>query len=84
MAADVEEGAQVALVVAHDHDRDAAEIAGEERARLGDLVGAAGVLPGAAEDPLALEPEHGRVRVPVEGDRAPVGDRRHRPESSGQ
>ena len=46
-------------------------------ARLGDLVGPAGVLPGAPEDPLLLEPEHGRIGVPVVGERAPVGDGRH-------
>ena len=78
MAADVQERAQAAVVVAHDDDRDAAEVAGEEGARLGDLVGPAGVLPRAPEDPLALEPQHGRVGVPVERDRAAVGDRRHR------
>ena len=77
MTADVQERAQVALLVAHDHDRDAGEVAGEERAGLCDLVGAARVLPGAPEDPLLLQPQHGRVGVPVERDRAAVGDRRH-------
>ena len=78
VAAHVQEGAETALLVAQDDDRHPAEIAGEERARLGHLVCAAGVLPGAPEDPLPLEPQHGRVGVPVERDRAAVGKRRHR------
>ena len=78
MAADVQERAQRRFLVADDDDRDAARVAGEERAGLGDLIGAARVLPGAPEDPLPLEPEHVRVRVPVEGKRAAVSDRRHR------
>ena len=78
VAAHVQEGAEAALLVAHDDDRHPAEIAGEERPRLGHLVGAAGVLPRAPEDPLPLEPQHGGVGVPVERDRAAVGKRCHR------
>ncbi len=78
MAADVQERPQATLLVAHDDDRNAAEVAGEERARLRDLVGTARVLPRAPEDPLPLEPQYRRVGVPVEGNRAAVGDRRHR------
>ena len=70
VAADVQERAQLGVLAADDDDRDPARVAGEERTRLGDLVGAAGVLPGSPEDPLALEPQDGRVGVPVEGDRA--------------
>ena len=83
VAADVQERAERAFLVAHDDDRHAARVAGEERARLGDLIGAARVLPGAPEDPLPLEPEHVRIRVPVERERAAVGDRRHAPTLAG-
>ena len=77
VAADVQERAHRPFLVADDDDRDTGRVGREERAWLGDLIGAARVLPGAPEDPLALEPEHVRVRVPVEGKRAPVDDRRH-------
>ena len=77
VAADVQERAQRRLLVADDDDRDSRPRRGEERAGLVDLVGAACVLPRAPEDPLPLEPEHGRIRVPVEGKRAAVRDRRH-------
>ena len=59
MPADVHERAQHALPVADDDDRDVAGLAGEERARAGDLVGAARVLPRAPEDPFPLEPQDG-------------------------
>ena len=70
MTADVEEGAQRAVLPADDDDGHAARVAGEEGAGLGDLVGAARVLPRAPEDPLPLQPEDGRVGVPVERKRA--------------
>ncbi len=82
VAADVHEGAQDAFLVAHEDDRDAAGVGCAERSRLGDLVGAGDVLPGAPEDPLLLEPQHGRIGVPVEGKRAAVGDRRHQADCS--
>src|SRR5206468_9433554 len=63
--ADVDEAAQLAVAPAHDDDRQLAGVCGEERARLGDLVCAARVLPEAREDSLLLEPEHRRVRVPA-------------------
>ena len=78
VAADVQERAERRLLVADDHDRHSPRVAGEERAGLVDLISAACVLPRAPEDPLPLEPEHVRIRVPVEGKRAAVRDRRHR------
>ncbi len=69
VAADVDEAAQDALVVADDHDRDLAREAREEVAGLRDAVGPAGVLPGAREDALALQPLDRRVGVPVRRER---------------
>ena len=65
MTADVQERAQRVLAIAHEHDGDVADARGRERSRLGDVAGVADVLPRAAEDSLALELQHGRVRVPA-------------------
>ena len=46
-----------------------------ERPRLGDLARAPDVLPVAPEDPLVLEPEHGRVGVPAPRERPRVARR---------
>jgi hypothetical protein len=85
VAADVQEGAQLADPVAHDEKRDVAAVGREKRARLGDLLGAARVLPCAREDPSLLAPQDPRVGVPREGQRRPpldvavldVGPNRH-------
>jgi len=76
VAADIEEGAQYAFLVADEHDRDLAYVRRPVRARLGDLVGAADVLPETPEDALVLQPEHGGVRVPAPRER-PRADRAH-------
>ena len=65
MTADVQERAQRVLAIANEHDGDVADARGRERSRLGDVAGVADVLPRAAEDALALELEHGGVRVPA-------------------
>ena len=67
MPADVHEAAQLSLVVAQDDDRHVACPRGDIRARLRHLVTARDVLPPAAEDPLLLEPQDRRVRVPGRG-----------------
>ena len=64
VAADVDEGPQRPLTVTRHDDRDVSRAAGEELAGLGHVLRHAGVLPGAPEDALLLEPEHGRIRVP--------------------
>jgi hypothetical protein len=63
--ADVDEPPERLVAVADDDHGDAAREGGEVRPGLGDEVGAPRVLPGATEDPFLLEPEHGRVGVPV-------------------
>ncbi len=65
MAADVQERTQRVLTIADDDDGDVADRGCEERARLGDVALVADVLPRALEDALALELEHGRIRVPA-------------------
>ena len=77
VAADVEEGAQLAVRTAGDQQRDAAGVCRQEGAGLGDLVGAPAVLPGAGEDALAFAAQHLLVAVPGEGKRACGGRRRH-------
>ena len=77
--ADVEEAAKLAVPGARQHDREGARVGDGQLARLGDLVEARCVLPGAREDPLLLETEHGRIAVPVVRQRAREGGRRHRP-----
>ena len=82
MAADVEERAQLVLLVADEDDGDVADPGRRERARLGHVARVADVLPRAAEDALALELEHGRVRVPAPR-QGPDVDRAHGREASG-
>ena len=81
MAADVEERAQHVLPVAHEQDGNVCDSGREKRARPGQLVGATDVLPRTAEDPLLLDLEHGRVRVPAPRDGADAG-RAHDPNGS--
>jgi hypothetical protein len=76
VAADVDERAQDAVVVADEEHRGVAGARGVERAGLGDLVRARDVLPEAAEDSLLLHLQRGRVDVPAPGDRA-CADRAH-------
>src|SRR5207248_7871578 len=63
VAADVQEGPQLAVSRACDHNRDLAGRRGEEPA-LGNLPRVAYVLPGPGEDALPLAPEDVRIRVP--------------------
>jgi hypothetical protein len=67
VTADVQERVERSFLVPHDDDRDSPRPRREERARLGDFVGASGVLPGALEDPPLLEVEDCGVRVPAPG-----------------
>ena len=83
VAADVDERAQLALPVAGDEDRHAAGVGREVRARVGDLVGAAAVLPGAREDQRPLAAEHLLVAVPGEREREVGGCRGHHPMLAG-
>ena len=69
MAADVDEPAQDALPVAHDHDRNLPREAREVVAGALHPVGSPGVLPRAREDTLAFQPLDRRVGVPVGGKR---------------
>ena len=70
VAADVDERAEDAVRAAHDRERDGPGGDGDERAGLGDLVGAAGVLPAAPEDQLLLARQGVRVGVPPGGEGA--------------
>ena len=76
--ADVEECPQHAVLVADEHDRYVACARRPERARLGNLVRVADVLPGRPEDALLLELEDGRIRVPVPRNRPRGTGRWHR------
>ena len=67
MPADVQEGAERVLRVAHEHDRNVSDRTRGERPRLGHVALVSDVLPRAAKDALALELQHGRVRVPAPG-----------------
>ena len=67
VAADVEEGTQRVLLVAHEDDRNVPDRRGCDRAGLGHVALVPDVLPRAPEDALALEPKHGRIRVPAPG-----------------
>ena len=82
VSADVEERAELVLLVAHDDDRNVADPRRRERSRLRHVAEVAHVLPRAAEDPLALELEHGRIRVPAPG-QGPDVDRAHDGQASG-
>jgi hypothetical protein len=61
MAADIQERAQLAVAVARHDGGDPAGLAGEVRRRLRQAPGVADVVPGRAEDPVALGPEHVRI-----------------------
>ena len=71
VAADVDERAQLAVAAADDHERHRAGVDAQEAAGLGDLVGAAGVVPAAPEDQLLLAREQLRVGVPARGEAVP-------------
>ena len=77
MPADVEEGAQHSLAVAHEDHRHVAHARRPEGSRLGELARVPDVLPRAPEDPLPLELEHRRIRVPAPRQRARAVHRRH-------
>src|SRR5947209_7863986 len=62
--ADVDKAPQLAVVVDRDHDRHGAGGRGEVAARSLQLADVPCVLPGAAEDPLQLDLEDCRIRVP--------------------
>ena len=67
VAADVRKAAQRAVVIARDHDREAAELAGSERPGLDHVGGRTDVLPAEAQDRRAVALERLRGRVPVGG-----------------
>ncbi len=73
--ADVHERLQLVFPCAGHHDGDQPGGRREERARFGELPRVPHVLPGAAEDPLLLETQDLRVRVPVERERGAAGER---------
>src|SRR5918996_1439753 len=75
--ADVEERAELSLIIADDDDGDVADPGSGERARLRYVAGVADVLPRRAEDALALELEDGGIRVPGPGQRARAVQCRH-------
>ena len=70
MAADVQQRVQLAVAVARDDDRDVADAAREEVARLRSVLDGAGVLPAVPEDPLLLPPQQLGVGVPAPRQRA--------------
>ena len=73
--ADVAEGAQLALVVAQHEHRLRARLGGQVRAGLRQLRHVRGELPGALEDPLALELEDLGVAVEPGWERRRVAGR---------
>ena len=77
VAADVLEASELTVTPAHGDDGDVPGTARDVSARLVERVGAADVLPGAREDPLALESCDRGVRVPGRGKR-PAGRQRVR------
>ena len=78
VAADVDEAAELVVPAAREEDGKRPGPGRRQLPRLGDLVEPGGVLPRAREDPLLLEAEDGRVRVPVVRKRSGSGDGRHR------
>ncbi len=74
MPADVDEPLELLRAVAENDDGDVAGPACEESSGLLHLVGAARVLPGSGEDPVALEPPDALVRVPARRKRPPLLD----------
>ena len=63
MAANVDESAQYAALVADDDGGHVPRPARKERPRLGGVLGRACVLPGMPEDPLLLDAQDLRIRV---------------------
>ncbi len=63
--ADVEEGAELSVSRARDHDGDLPRRGREEASVLRDLAGVTDVLPGAREDALVLAAKHLGVGVPA-------------------
>ena len=75
VTADVEEGADVARVVAQDEQRLPGDLGGDEVSRTLQLIAAGHQLPGVAEHPLPLERVDARVAVPGRGEGARAGQR---------
>jgi len=73
--ADVHERLQLVFAGAGNDDRHETCSAREERGRFRELPRVPHVLPGAAENPLLLEPEEFRVGVPVERERGAARER---------
>src|SRR5436853_4533858 len=69
MAAHVMEGPERSLVVAHDQDRLAGDLGGDEGARSNELSRACRQLPGAPEDAPALQGVKLRIVIPGTGNR---------------
>jgi hypothetical protein len=78
MAADVVQGAQFAVVAAHDEQRHAGNLGQRVVARLGDLPGVRHELPAAREDGGALGVGERRLRVAGRGQRERGGSRLRR------
>ena len=72
MPADVDERAELALAVPKDDDWNVSGPRCEELARLGNVGHDPDVLPGPPEDPLSLDRQERRIRVPRCGEREPV------------
>jgi len=68
MAADVAEGAELAVIAADDDKRFVVEVDGEELAGIFDLIEAAGDLPVRREDGIAFELGDTRIEIPGRGD----------------
>ena len=70
VAADVQQGVQLAVAVARDHDRHVSDGGREEVARLRSVLGWAGVLPAVTKDALLLPPQQLGIGVPAPRKRA--------------
>ena len=77
VAADVQEGAELAVARACNYYGNLAGDGGEVRTVVTELPRVAGVLPGAGEDPLTLSPQDVGIGVPRPGKR-----RLHRDEAT--
>ena len=67
MAADVEEGAKLAIVAANDDERLFVDVDGEELTGLADLIEAADDLPIGGEDAAAFELMDAAIEIPGSG-----------------
>src|SRR6266849_9163955 len=67
MTANIEKGAQAAVVAADHKERLAVDVNGEELAGLGNLVEAADHLPVGGEDAAALQLLDARIEIPRRG-----------------